>query len=81
MEMLRAKLWEIELEKQHKEISSLRATQVGRGMRAEKIRTYNFPQDRITDHRIGVSWGNLEAIMEGNLDKIMQSIQNSSLLE
>ncbi len=71
MEMLRAKLWEMEVEKQHGEISSLKSTQVGRGMRAEKIRTYNFPQDRMTDHRIGKSWHNLPSILEGNLDDIV----------
>ncbi len=70
MEMLRAKLWEIEVEKQQSEISSIRSTQVGRGMRAEKIKTYNFPQDRLTDHRINKSWHGLPNIMDGNLEKI-----------
>lgn len=65
MRLLRAKLWEIEIEKQHSEISSLKSTQVGRGMRAEKIRTYNFPQDRLTDHRITNSWHNLPNILDG----------------
>lgn len=65
MKLLRAKLWEIEIEKQHTQISSLKATQVGRGMRAEKIRTFNFPQDRLTDHRIGKSWHNLPNILDG----------------
>ncbi len=64
MNLLRAKLWEMELERQQNEISSLRSTQVGRGMRSEKIRTYNFPQDRLTDHRIGKSWHNLEKILD-----------------
>ncbi|MFH1833298.1 MAG: PCRF domain-containing protein [Candidatus Levyibacteriota bacterium] len=73
MELLRAKLWEIEIEKQNKEISSLKSTQVGRGMRAEKIRTYNFPQNRLTDHRINKSWHNLEEILEGNLDEVVNS--------
>lgn len=76
MEMLRAKLWEMEIEKQNKEIASLRSTQVGRGMRAEKIRTYNFPQDRLTDHRINKSWHNLESILDGNLDEVLQDIKN-----
>lgn len=71
MEMLRAKLWEMEVEKQQKEISSLKSTQVGRGMRAEKIRTYNFPQDRLTDHRLNKSWHNLPVILDGNLDDII----------
>ena len=67
MEMLRSKLWEKEVEKRHEEIGTLRATQVGRGQRAEKIRTYNFPQDRLTDHRINKSWHNLEEILDGNI--------------
>jgi peptide chain release factor 1 len=75
MEMLRARLWEIEVEKQHSEISGLKASQVGRGMRSEKIRTYNFPQDRLTDHRINKSWSNLEGIMEGNIDKVMTDLK------
>ncbi len=77
MEQLRAKLWEMEIEKQHKEISSLKSTQVGRGMRAEKIRTYNFPQDRLTDHRIGKSWRNLEGIMEGNLEDVVEAAKSA----
>ena len=75
LEMLRAKLWEIEVEKQHGEIAGLKATQVGRGMRAEKIRTYNFPQDRLTDHRINRNWSNLENILGGNLDKIIEEMK------
>lgn len=73
--VLRAKLWEIEVEKRHNEISSLRSTQVGRGMRAEKIRTYNFPQDRLTDHRVSESWHNLPAIMDGNIANLIQSMK------
>ncbi len=79
MNLLRAKLWEIELEKQHSEISSLKSTQVGRGMRSEKIRTYNFPQDRLTDHRINKSWHNLPSIMDGDIDDILE--QTSQLLD
>ena len=75
MEMMRAKLWEIEVEKQHAEIGSLRSTQVGRGMRSEKIRTYNFPQDRMTDHRINESWHNLPKIMDGELFEIIEALQ------
>ena len=76
MEMLRAKLWEMEVEKQHGELSSIKSTQVGRGMRAEKIRTYNFPQDRLTDHRINKSFHNLPSILEGNLDEIISSMKD-----
>jgi peptide chain release factor 1 len=75
MEMLRAKLWEIEVEKQHGEIAGLKATQVGRGMRSEKIRTYNFPQDRLTDHRVAKSWRNLESIMDGNIDDVINEMK------
>ena len=75
MELLRAKLWEIEVEKQHGEIAGLKSTQVGRGMRSEKIRTYNFPQDRLTDHRINKSFANLEVIMEGNLDRVIKAMR------
>lgn len=73
--LLRAKLWEIEIEKRHGEISSLKSTQVGRGMRAEKIRTYNFPQDRMTDHRINKSWHNLPSLLDGNLDEVEKDMK------
>ncbi|PIR79934.1 MAG: peptide chain release factor 1 [Candidatus Levybacteria bacterium CG10_big_fil_rev_8_21_14_0_10_35_13] len=76
LEMLRAKLWELEVERQHGEIAGLKATQVGRGMRAEKIRTYNFPQDRLTDHRVNKSWGNLPTIMDGDLDRVIESMKD-----
>lgn len=72
-ELLRSKLWEMEVEKQNKEIYSLKSTQVGRGMRAEKIRTYNFPQDRLTDHRINKSWHNLPALLDGEIDNVINS--------
>src|SRR3989338_1604629 len=77
MKVLRAKLWELELEKQNKIISELKSTQVGKGMRAEKIRTYNFPQDRLTDHRIGRSYHNLPAILDGDIEKILIDIRES----
>jgi peptide chain release factor 1 len=67
MQLLRAKLWEIEIEKRRNEIDSLRLTQVGRGDRSEKIKTYNFPQDRLTDHRINKSWKNLPGILAGDI--------------
>jgi peptide chain release factor 1 len=73
MELLRSKLWEMEVEKQSKEISSLKSTQVGRGMRAEKIRTYNFPQDRMTDHRINKSFHNLSTLLDGEIDDVINS--------
>lgn len=69
--LLRAKLFERDEEEKEKTIAGYRSA-IGRGMRSEKIRTYNFPQDRITDHRLKKSWGNLESIIEGNIEKILQ---------
>ncbi len=74
LRMLRAKLWEVEEEKHLSQIESTRKLAVGRGMRAEKIRTYNYPQNRITDHRVNKSWHNLTSIMEGNLDKLITTV-------
>jgi len=73
LNLLRAKLWERAEERKMKEIADYRSP-IGRGMRAEKIRTYNYPQNRLTDHRIGKSWGNLESIIDGNLDKVISTI-------
>ena len=69
-DILRAKLFEAEQEKKLSEISEARSA-VGRGMRAEKIRTYNFPQNRVTDHRVNQSWKNLKNVMEGDLLQII----------
>lgn len=74
MALLRAKLWEAEQLKKAGDIGAQRASQVGAGERSEKIRTYNFPQNRVTDHRIGKSWHNLEKILEGDLDEIIQAL-------
>ncbi len=78
MDILRSKLWEIEEEKRLSQIKNARAV-IGRGMRSEKIRTYNFPQDRITDHRIKKSWHNLESILDGNIDQIIEDLQKAAL--
>ncbi|MEX2007473.1 MAG: peptide chain release factor-like protein [Candidatus Levyibacteriota bacterium] len=74
MKILRAKLWEIEIEKKQSQLASIKSTQVGRGMRAEKIRTYNFPQDRLTDHRINKSWHNLLSLMSGEIDEVIKDV-------
>ena len=71
MSILRAKLWERQEIEKERTVAGYRSV-IGRGMRSEKIRTYNFPQNRVTDHRINKSWGNLEAIMDGNLDKVIE---------
>jgi len=73
MNVLRAKLFEFKQEQEQKKMGALRNEQIGSGDRSEKIRTYNFPQDRITDHRINKKWHNLESIMEGNLEPIVKS--------
>ena len=75
LELLRAKLWEKEEEKKMAEIADYRSP-IGRGMRAEKIKTYNYPQNRVTDHRIGKSWGNLDSIIDGNLDKVIAVVED-----
>lgn len=74
-ELLRAKLYERQEDERNIQIQGYRQA-IGTGDRAEKIRTYNFPQDRITDHRVGKSWGNLESILNGELDKITSSTQD-----
>ncbi len=71
LDLLRSKLWEKQEEEKLKTVAGYRSV-IGRGMRSEKIRTYNYPQDRITDHRLGKSWGNLEVIVDGNLDKVLE---------
>jgi peptide chain release factor 1 len=77
MTILRAKLWERQEEEKLKTVAGYRSV-IGSGKRSEKIRTYNFPQDRITDHRIGKSWGNLENVIEGNIEKIIEAVANLS---
>jgi len=67
-------LYDIEQQKQENEITRQRRSQVGTGERVEKIRTYNFPQDRLTDHRINLSVHNLEKLMEGNLDDLFDTL-------
>jgi peptide chain release factor 1 len=77
LDLLRAKLWQREEEKKEAEIKDYRSA-IGRGMRAEKIRTYNYPQSRVTDHRLNKSWKNLDAIMNGDLQKIVSLLQGKT---
>lgn len=71
--ILRAKLWQEEELRKEQAVGGYRSV-IGRGMRSEKIRTYNFPQDRLTDHRIGKSWHNLEGIIEGKIEKMIAEV-------
>ena len=75
LQMLRAKLYEIELEKQQSQIGAARKSMIRSGDRSDKIRTYNYPQSRVTDHRIGLTLYNLPAIMNGSLDEIIEQLR------
>jgi len=81
MRMLASKLYEIEAEKQDSAITGLRRSQVGSGMRNERIRTYNFPQGRVTDHRIGLTLYKIEQIMDGALDELMDGLATADQAE
>lgn len=75
MRVLRSRLLVAEEEKRQKEQAAKRKTQIGSGDRSEKIRTYNFPQDRVTDHRIKTNWHNISEIMDGNLEPIIKALK------
>jgi peptide chain release factor 1 len=74
LSILRARLYELEDEKRRTEIESDRRSQVGTGERSEKIRTYNYPQNRVTDHRVGHSIYNLPAVMDGAIDEFIEEL-------
>jgi peptide chain release factor 1 len=74
MAVLRSRLLDMETTKQQQEMSSMRRSQVGSGERSEKIRTYNFPQDRLSDHRIGLTLHSLPRIMQGELDEMIDAL-------
>jgi peptide chain release factor 1 len=77
MSVLRARLLELEQERQAAERGEERRSQVGTGERSEKIRTYNFPDDRVTDHRIGLTVHNLPALLEGDLDRVIEPLSEA----
>lgn len=74
LKVLRSRLYELEIERQDKERALDRKTQVGSGDRSERIRTYNFPQNRVSDHRIGLTLHKLEHLLEGNMDEIIEAL-------
>ena len=81
MKMLRTKLYDIELSKQTEAIASARKSQVGTGDRSERIRTYNYPQGRVTDHRIGLTLYSLESFLNGNLDEMIDALITADTAE
>ncbi|WP_018133001.1 peptide chain release factor 1 [Effusibacillus pohliae] len=74
MKVLRARLYELKQQEQQKELADARKSQVGTGDRSERIRTYNFPQSRVTDHRIGLTLHKLDAVLQGDLDEIINAL-------
>ncbi|MBR0302399.1 MAG: peptide chain release factor 1, partial [Clostridia bacterium] len=84
MKLLKTKLYDMKQREQNEKIASDRKSQVGTGDRSEKIRTYNFPQDRITDHRIGLTLHSIENFLAGDLDEMIDAIataKNAELLK
>ena len=81
MKVLRSRLYEIELRKQQEAIATDRRSQVGTGERNERIRTYNFPQNRVTDHRIELTLYNLPVVLEGELDPLIDPLMTHDLEE
>ena len=81
MRMLASKLYEIEQEKKDAELTGMRRSQVGTGMRNERIRTYNFPQGRVTDHRIGLTLYKIDQVMDGAIDEIIDALATADQAE
>ena len=81
MRMLASKLYEIEQERLSSEVTGMRRSQVGTGMRNERIRTYNFPQGRVTDHRVGLTLYKIDAIMDGSIDEIIDALATADQAE
>ena len=81
MRVLKSRLYEIQREQQDSEYANRRRLQVGTGARSERIRTYNFPQGRVTDHRIGLTLYKIDQIMDGNIDEIIDALATADQAE
>src|SRR5262249_60917470 len=81
MSVLRSRLWDLEQQKRAAELGAARRSQVQTGDRSEKIRTYNYPQDRITDHRIGLTLHNLPRVLDGDIDPLLDALITSDQAE
>ncbi len=81
MAVLRTRLYDLEMAKRQSELHDTRISQVGTGDRSEKIRTYNFPQDRVTDHRVKVTLSNLPGVLEGDIDELITTLQTTDQAE
>ena len=81
MRMLASKLYEIEQERIDSQVTGMRRSQVGSGMRNERIRTYNFPQGRVTDHRVGLTLYKIDAVMDGGIDEIIDVLATADQAE
>jgi peptide chain release factor 1 len=79
MSVIRARVWEAEQEKQRSSLEAERRSQIGTGERSEKIRTYNWPQDRITDHRIKKSWHNINTVLDGDLEPLIVAVKSGKM--
>lgn len=79
LKVLRSRLFQLEEDRQAKELGDARKSQIGTGDRSEKIRTYNFPQDRITDHRIKMSWSNIPQVLSGNFEPIITALEQEDM--
>ncbi len=75
MKMLRSKLYEMKLQEQQNQQAASRKSMVGSGDRSDKIRTYNFPQNRVTDHRIGLTLYNLDKFIDGDIDEMLEGLR------
>ena len=81
MRMLASKLYEQEQQRLDSEVTGMRRSQVGTGMRNERIRTYNFPQGRVTEHRVGLTLYKIDSVMDGDLDEIIDALATADQAE